>query len=275
MPKPGSIKKEKRKRNGERESKRDREIDLEKRPLFLYLSSHRDPCQKSSFAIPKAPALPWIRNKGRRQSEWGRSRKREERGLLPLVWPDPLPQRPSSLDLAISPVSCQHTSWGIGPKQKVAQNKVPPWCLQLPAPLCSKTLNHWPRWHELPQQQREYSFGELPWNTCVLPHRKQQQQLLNTQQSPCHLTPFGEARTCYSLLRIENTKLKKRLKKTFTFSLWNLKTTEAPVHFALLCILCGAYTIAARGCLLMLFFIFYFFYTWWRGLSAGRQQTFL
>lgn len=62
------------KREGQTE--KDREIELERWPPFLYLSSHRDPCPNSFFTTPEALALLWIQNKGLRKNERGKSRER-------------------------------------------------------------------------------------------------------------------------------------------------------------------------------------------------------
>lgn len=90
MRKPGSVKKEK--------TERDREIDLESRPPFYTCPPTEIPCQKCSFAIPKAQAPLWIREQ-RMESKWMRElqKERSSRGRAPpscVAWP-PTSKTPS------------------------------------------------------------------------------------------------------------------------------------------------------------------------------------
>ena len=155
---------------------RDRGIDLERRPPFSYLSSHRDPCQKSSFAAPKAPALLWIENKGWRQNEAEREREAEEGEHLSefLPW--------------FSRLCCLQPSLRYGTKQKDAPECDTSNGTLMSAPLRSKTPRPLAKMSRLAKNTENIHIGRLPWNDGGLPRHQLHQQQLGIQPSPCHLT---------------------------------------------------------------------------------------
>lgn len=57
-----------------------KKMDWETRPAFLYLSSHRDNCQQSAFAIPKGPSSPVDQEQRRQEAKRMRPQQKKRIG---------------------------------------------------------------------------------------------------------------------------------------------------------------------------------------------------
>lgn len=205
MLKPGSVKKEKRRR------KRDREIDLES-VLSIPVLPQR-PWPKVLLSYSKSPSSP-VNKEQRVNAKWlgEHQKERGRRGRAPtscVAWPAISNTR--SFYLTISHPPPPPSPWGRRPKQKdalylpkydaynVTLMSVAPSSDSLQDP---RTLAKMSR---VAKNRGKYSFGRLPWNGRAFHHHQQQQ--LGTQQSPCHLTLSQPVKcSLKDKKRAENTK---------------------------------------------------------------------
>ena len=255
MLKPGSIKREKRGRE------RDREIDLEERlPFFTCPPTETS---VSSFCDSKSPGSP-VAKKQRKQVEWRRWRGGSAPSscvFRPLYLKDPrswLSHR--------SPVFYhRHRRPAEIEDQNRKWNKI--WHLQchldvggLTAPLRSKTLDHWPRWVELPRTQRIFIGSRLLCNALVPCPTTSSSSSRSTPHNHCIISHLScEASTCFSLSRRE-----KELKNTKLEIGWRKNTfpVQSKYDWGPCCTFCSAIVLPTEhiGCSCSSLFYFILFY---------------